>query len=249
MLNETKINNIINNVINEYVKNVDLNEESPHQKHRIYKNVEQFFKQRTGGYNGIHTIVVLTAENPDSEQATNKFNKKARRSLLSDIKNGGYTYVPAIGKFGNTERPYAVFNMSVNTAMILCGKYQQTSFVYSKLEEDGTIHSEYYEKIDTTLPFNKEKNNYVKKDECDTWEDMSDAEDYFTIIGNKFKYSIPFQIFNTVNETIYKNLSRAIIFERKNGNKTINENKLLDFTINCVGLSPYLWRKSLTKGL
>ena len=205
--------------------------------------------KRTGGYNGIHTIVVLTAENPDSKQATNQSNKKARQSLLSEIKNGGYAYVPAIGRFGNTECPYAVFNMSVNSAMLLCRKYQQTSFVYSELKDDGSIHSEYFEKLDTTLPFDKETNNYAKKDECDTWDDMSDADDYFTVIGNKFKYSIPLPIINTVNETICENLSRAVAIQKECGSKTINESQLLDFTINRVGQSPYLWRKALTKGL
>jgi len=211
--------------------------------------MNNFSKKGTGGYNGIHTIIVLTAEDPDSQQTTNQFNKKAGHPLLSDIKNGGYACVPAVGRLGNTEHPYAVFNMSVNSAMLLCGKYQQSSFVYSELKTDGSIHSEYYEKLDATLPFEKETNNYVKKDECDTWEDMSDADDYFTIIGNKFKFSIPFTLFNMVNETICENLSRAIAIEKERGSKTVNENNLLDYTINHVGLSPYLWRKALTKGL
>ena len=133
--------------------------------------------------------------------------------------------------------------------MILCGKYQQTSFVYSELKDDSSIHSEYHEKFDKSLPFNKKTNNYVKKDECDTWEDVSNADDDFTIIGEKFKYSIPFPMLNTVNETICENLRRAVAVEKERGNKTINENNLLDFTINRVGQSPYLWRKTLTKGL
>ena len=111
------------------------------------------------------------------------------------------------------------------------------------------IHSEYHEKFDKSLPFNKKTNNYVKKDECDTWEDVSNADDDFTIIGEKFKYSIPFPMLNTVNETICENLRRAVAVEKERGNKTINENNLLDFTINRVGQSPYLWRKTLTKGL
>ena len=238
-------------MINEYIENINTNltEASTHQKQRNNKDAEQLFRKETGRYNGIHTIVVLTVENPDSKQATNQFNQKERHSLLSDIKNGGYAYLPALGRFGNTERLYAVFNMSVNSAMILCGKYQQTSFVYSELKDDSSIHSEYHEKFDKSLPFNKKTNNYVKKDECDTWEDVSNADDDFTIIGEKFKYSIPFPMLNTVNETICENLRRAVAVEKERGNKTINENNLLDFTINRVGQSPYLWRKTLTKGL
>ena len=234
----------------EGILDVTLDESTPHEKKRNIKDVEQFFRKGKSGHNGIHTVVVLTSENPDTQQASNQFNKKARHSLLSDIKNGGYAYVPAMGKFGNhIEHPYAVFNMSVDTAKILCGRYQQTSFVFSALNEDGLIHSEYYEKQDPTLRYNKQTNDYIKKDECDTWEDMSSAEDEFTVIGKKFKYSIPFEIFNTVNETICENLHRIVSIEKKRGNNTITEEKALKYTINGVGYSPYLWRKEITRGL
>ncbi len=229
--------------------NETLNELSPHQKQRNIKNVERFFRNGKNGFNGIRTIAVLTAENPDTQQAPNQFNKKARQSLLSNIKNAGYAYVPAMGKFGNTERPYAVFNMSVETTKALCGKYQQTSFVYSMLNDDGSVHSEYWEKQNPTQPYDKHKNDYVKKDECDTWEDMSDADDNFTVIGKHFKYSIPFDIFNSVDESIGKNVKRLAESIRKNGKTPITEENILNLAVNGVGYSAYLWRKAATKGL
>ena len=213
------------------------------------KYVERFFRNGEGGYNGIHTIVVLTSENLDSQQTTKQFNKKARCSLLSNIKDGGYAYVLAMGKVGNIERPCAVFNMSVDTAKKLCGKYRQTSFVFSVLNENGMIHSDYYEKQDPTFPCDRQTNEYIKKDECDTWKEMSNVDDCFTVIGKKFKYSIPFKMFNTVNETICENLYRIVTIEKQRGNHTITEEKALRYTINGVGLSPYLWRKAITKSL
>ena len=246
-LKKERFDKIVKETIHK-VLNESLNEATPHQKKRNDKDVERFFRNGQKGYNGIHTIVVLTSENPDSQQASNQFNKKARYSLLSNIKDGGYAYVPAMGKFGdNPERPYAVFNMSVDTAKILCGRYQQTSFVFSILK-DGIIHSEYCEKEYPELKYNKRTNNYIKKDECDTWEDMSDANDKFTVIGKKFKYSIPFETLNTVNEIICENLNRIVSIERKRGNKSITEEKALDFAINAVGISQHVWRKAVTKG-
>ena len=41
------------------------------------------------GYNAILTIVVFTMENPDSQQM--------KYPLLSNIKDGGYAYIPAKG--------------------------------------------------------------------------------------------------------------------------------------------------------
>lgn len=238
---------LIQNLINESVKDA-INEISISQKKRNNKDVERFFKKGKGGFNNIKSIVVLTAENPDSKELPRTQNSKLNKSLLQAIKMGGYKYVPAIGQFyGNPEHPYAIFNMSLDTAKILCGRYQQTSFVWSELT-DGEIHSEYWEKQDVSAPYNQHENDYIMKDDCETWMDQSDAEDGFTIIGKKFKYSIPFSIFESLNYTFGKNLQNIVEQERRRGNRTITESKILDFAINRVGQSPMLYRKAIIRG-
>lgn len=230
------------------VKDV-INELSISQKKRNTKNVENLFRKGKAGYNGIKTIVVMTAENPDSQEAARQVNKKNNKKLLSKIKSSGYAYVPAQGKFGNVENPYAIFNMSRETAKMLSGEFQQTSFVYSELLDNGTLHSEYWEKMDVSAPYNKKDNDYVKKDESDRWIDMSDADDFFTIIGNKFKYTIPFSIFENVNRVISNNIKKMIIKENKRGKNSLTENNVLNFMMKGVGISPYLWRKASIEGL
>jgi hypothetical protein len=225
-----------------------LNELSISQKKRNVKDFENAFRKGKRGFNGIKTICVLTSENPDSQEASAQFNKKARKSLLNDIKSGRYAYVPAIGQFGNAEHPYAVFNMPLNTAKFLCGKYQQTSFIYSQLNDNGSIHSEYWEKNDTNMPYNKCDNDYVLQDECDEWEDKSEAKDFFTVVGNKFKYSIPFKIFENVNNAIWDNAAQMVEVGKKRGINHLNESKVIEWTMR-VGISPYLWRKTLTKNV
>ena len=204
--------------------------------------------KKSGIYN-IRTIVVLDSVNPDDQRTINQHNSKARRSPLSIIKRGGYACVPAMENFGNFYRPYAIFNMSLDLAKKICGKQQQASFVFSVLNENGMIHSEYYSKQDPTLPYNKQANDYIKNDECDTWEDTSKADGNFTVIGKEFKYGIPFKTLYAVNEAICENLKRMVSVEKRRGNHSITEEKALEFTINGVGLSPYLWRKATTKGL
>ena len=201
------------------------------------------------GISGIRTIVVLDSMEPDDQRTINQRNPKARWSPLSIIKSGGYACVPAMENFGNYYHPYAIFNMSLKLAKKICGKQQQASFVFSVLNENGMIHSEYYSKQDPTLPYNKQANDYIKNDECDTWEDMSFADGNFTIIGKEFKYSIPYKTLYAVNEAIYENLKRMVSVEKRRGNHSITEERALDYTINGVGLSPYLWRKEATKGL
>lgn len=201
------------------------------------------------GINGIRTIVVLDSMDPDGQRTINQHNPKARRSPLSIIKSGGYACVPAMENFGNFYRPYAIFNMSIDLAKKICGKQQQASFVFSVLNEKGMIHSEYYSKQDPTLPYSKQANDYIKNDECDTWEDTSYADGSFTIIGKEFKYSIPYKTLYAVNDAICENLKRMVSVEKHRGNHSITEESVLEYTINGVGLSPYLWRKAATKGL
>lgn len=245
ILTEDKLNNLIKEELNNA-----LNELSISQKKRNVKDFENVFKKGKRGFNAIKTIVVFTSENPDSQQMSSQFNKKAKKSLLYDIKQGGYAFVPAIGQFGNAEHPYAVFNMSLDTAKMLNGKYQQTSFIYSQLNNDGSIHSEYWEKDDESSPYDSKTNDYIMKDQCNEWKDMVDADDYFTIVGKKFKYSIPFSIFEDRSIAISNNATRLVEQERRrNSLTTINEERLIEDSINKVGISPYLWRKALTKGI
>lgn len=204
---------------------------------------------KNSGISGIRTIVVLDSMEPDDQRTIKQRTPKARWSPLSIIKSGGYACVPAMENFGNFYHPYAIFNMSIDLAKKICGKQQQASFVFSVLNEKGMIHSEYYSKQDPTLPYNKQANDYIKNDECDTWEDTSYADGSFTIIGKEFKYSIPYKTLYAVNDAICENLKRMVSVEKRRGNHSITEEKALDYTINGVGLSPYLWRKESTKGL
>ena len=204
---------------------------------------------KKSGISGIRTIVVLDSMDPDDQRTINQHNSKAWRSPLSIIKSGGYACVPAMENFGNFYHPYAIFNMSLDLAKKICGKQQQSSFVFSVLNENGMIHSEYYSKQDPTLPYNKQANDYIKNDECNTWEDTSYSEGNFTVIGKEFKYGIPFKTLYAVNDAICENLKRMVSVEKRRGNHSITEEKALDYTINGVGLSPYLWRKESTKGL
>ena len=204
---------------------------------------------KKSGINNIRTIVVLDSVNPDDLRTINQHNPKARRSPLSIIKSGGYACVPAMENFGNFYRPYAIFNMSLDLAKKICGKQQQASFVFSVLNENGMIHSEYYSKQDPTLPYNKQANDYIKNDECDTWEDTSKADGNFTVIGKEFKYTIPYKTLYAINDAICENLKRMVSVEKHRGNHSITEESALEYTIKGVGLSPYLWRKEATKGL
>ncbi len=216
-LNETDIKEMIKEV---------LHEASINAKKRNVDNIRGAFEKGKGGYNAIKTFAVFTAENPDSQDAGRARNRRFNKSLIGDLKNGGYIVVPAKGKFGNLEHSFMVLNIDLGTCKYLCGKYQQTSFVYHVLE-NGRVLSQYWEKADTNAPYHPESNDYVKKDSEVKYVDESDADDFYTSVGSnlgkEFKYSIPFSIFNEMNEKINENLKLIIENRVKNGFKDTAE--------------------------
>ena len=215
-------------LVTEELKKI-VGEASINAKKRNVDNVKNAFEKGKPGYNAIKTFAVFTAENPDSRETDKKQNRNLNKNLYRNLKNGGYVIIPAQGKFENVEHPFMVLNISLGTCKFLCGKYQQTSFVFHKLD-GGQLTSEYWEKQDTNMPYNPESNDYVMKDKDTRYIDQSDADDYYTSIGKnigrEFKYSIPFSIFNEVNQRLNANLDRIIEERSKRGSVDTKETVL-----------------------
>lgn len=199
-------------------------------------------KQKENVFDFIKTLVVFTAENHNSTELKRSQNKKQNKSLLIALKDAGYEYVPVIGRFhGSSEHHYAVFNMSLKAAKMLCGRFEQTSFIWCQLDGDGGILSQYWEKQNVTSPYNAHKNDYILKDDIDEWKDQSKAEDGFTLVGRYFKCTIPFSILESVDAKFGENIKQICEHD------TMSSDKILDFAINGVGLSPSLYRKAIIR--
>lgn len=199
-------------------------------------------KRKENVFDFIKTLVVFTAENHNSTELKRSQNKKQNKSLLIALKDAGYEYVPVIGRFhGSSEHHYAVFNMSLKAAKMLCGRFEQTSFIWCQLDGDGGILSQYWEKQDVTSPYNVHKNDYILKDEIDEWKDQSKAENSYMLIGRNFSIQLPYGILESINNKFGENIKQ--ICEQD----TMSGDKILDFAINGVGLSPSLYRKAIIR--
>ena len=157
-------------------------------------------KRKENVFDFIKILVVFTAENHNSTELKRSQNKKQNKSLLIALKDAGYEYVPVIGRFhGSSEHHYAVFNMSLKAAKMLCGRFEQTSFIWCQLDGDGGILSQYWEKQDVTSPYNVHKNDYILKDEIDEWKDQSKVENSYMLIGRNFSIQLPYGILESIN--------------------------------------------------
>ena len=199
-------------------------------------------KRKENVFDFIKTLVVFTAENHNSTELKRSQNKKQNKSLLIALKDAGYEYVPVIGRFhGSSEHHYAVFNMSLKAAKMLCGRFEQTSFIWCQLDGDGGILSQYWEKQDVTSPYNVHKNDFILKDDIDEWKDQSKAENSYMLIGRNFSIQLPYGILESINNKFGENIKQICEHD------TMSGDKILDFAINGVGLSPSLYRKAIIR--
>lgn len=209
------------------MQRMGLMEKSRSEKKKDVKRIENFFKK--GNNNVVKCFAVLTAENPNSQKQDAKLNKKDNAQLFDALKTQ-YTIIPTQGKFGNVENSFVVMNIDVDTAKFFCGKYEQTSFIFSKIDENSQLVSEYWEKQDTSADYDKVLNPYVLKDTCNDWVDMSGADDYYTIVGKRFKFSIPFSIFESYSYELSKMLAE---------NNVTDNDKMVTMLVEGVGYGAF----------
>ena len=221
-------------MIQEEVNNV-LSENSINAKKRNVNNAIDVSQKGKSGYNNIKTFGIVSAENADSQEQPRSVNIK---NISNSLKPAHYAFVRQKGHLGgNDEWSYYIFNINQSTLAYFTGKYEHSSFIYAELKGNEVI-SHYYEKQDINAPYNKKNNPYILKDTANGYIDATDAENY-SEIGGKFRYSIPFSIFECVNEKIEENF------------RLINEDKefAIDFGMNRVGMSPMFMRKRIYNGL
>ena len=229
-LQEAKIKKLIQEVINEISINA---------KRRNEKNAINTFKKGVAGYNGSRKFGIVSSENTNSIEVPRQINKKLTKTFAKSLSNAHYAFVKQRGHFGgNNELSYFIFNIKLDTLKYYAGLYEQTSFFYCYLE-DGKVISEYCQKAHNGEPYDEKTNPYVMLEKTDNWVDASN-EDQYSIIGNRFKYTIPLKIFENVNNII-----------NTNSKKFINEDfeSVMQMANECIGENAWNYRNKLYKGL
>lgn len=165
----------------------------------------------------IKTFAIVSPENPlglkDSTEEEwrerfikwsankQKYNRDAltsmKQRLLADrikktgdaaMQMGGFNYVQIKGRYGDYENTFIIFNIPLADAKIIARDYGQESFFWGKVAntEDTNSTIGYYKTNDGCKTYNL-------VEITDTIYDASDAEDFFSKYG--FKYRIGMQEF------------------------------------------------------
>ena len=186
----------------------------------------------------IKTFAIISPENPygffgsdeyknaqsEYENNPSKYNKeklnqlkkeltdKARKTGETGLRMGGFNYIPIRGQYKDSEHSLLIFNIPYVDAEGIARDYGQESFFYGEVSTRGSIIS-YYETSNNCK-------TYKLIEKSDVVSDETDAEDYFSKFGVKFRINMrqfgdevkPIYRYDDFNESMNENrtfLSRA----------------------------------------
>lgn len=174
-----------------------INDKSISQKKR---EQEEAIKALTNKGGKIHTITIITLQNPNGSTLPAGRNKALKKDFLKALKSDPHPYVPIQGHFGgDSESSYMVFNWSQQTAEYYASKYEQESYWFVKVYEDH-FDAEYWCVSDDTKPFDKKYNPHVKYNETSEAFTSDDMTENYSQIGKKLKFAFPYEAMQKVDQ-------------------------------------------------
>ncbi|MBO7730926.1 MAG: DUF3293 domain-containing protein [Methanobrevibacter sp.] len=108
--------------------------------------------------------------------------KNIKKTGDTGLRMGGFNYIPIKGKYGDSEHSLLIFNLPYADAENLARDYGQESFFYGKVSPNGSEIS-YYKTSNKC-------NTYKLIETSDVVSDETDANNYFSKFGVKFRINM-----------------------------------------------------------
>lgn len=160
------------------------------------------------------------------------------RSLSDQLKAGRYVVIPLSGRPGKEQDGIAVLNISLDTALYYFRRHDLASFFFLT-SNGGLLESGYWELQDQSRPYGRNGNPYVQKDTFSSVM-VADAAGDCQIMVRGINITIPFSILRQIDD----NLDKLIM-----NNMVSDKDGIIGHTIEKVGLSPYIWRGAIYRGV
>lgn len=92
-----------------------------------------------GGRENIHTVGIMTAENPGGLSNTSEENEELNNKLAKDLKMMNLGYRKIRGSFGNKEKSFLIPNIRRDEIVELGKKYGQVSVIWGNKTKNGFL--------------------------------------------------------------------------------------------------------------
>lgn len=159
------------------------------EKSRSDKNKELRKAQDAmlGKWNNIFTICIMSPQNPLGEKGTNRDNRVSKKKFERTLKQGYYAFHKVLGKYGQYEDSYFIYNISLEDAKRMNLEYKQDSFIFITKDGSELNFNVFKYRTEGGNAFYENTGSYKG-----SVSDEREAVDFFTKVGKKFKFSIPF---------------------------------------------------------
>lgn len=153
----------------------------------------------------VRTFCIITANNPmwahvnGNDTLSNEENNRLNNEFEKFIREHAFRFFKVIGRYNSSEKSYIIYNVPLNFCMILGKNFDQRSFIYADINhDDANVKFQLYTKLESAKSDAIEKDKeYFLEEEISQMEEVDvDTEDYYTGIGKKFKFTVPFNVFN-----------------------------------------------------
>lgn len=167
---------------------------------RITENSSTRVKKALFGDNSgnIKTFAIITPENPMGVQLSVEENNKLTVQFKEDLRRRGISYTKISGSYGNKEKSYLLYNVTIKEVTDFAKKYKQESFFFGRNEMPSEI--EYWQTFD-------DGDTYKLIETKKGVTTLKDAEDYFSRRGD-FQFRIDMKVFEDI-----KNFNESVVDE------------------------------------
>lgn len=114
----------------------------------LTENPNTILKSALVGKNpNVESLTIITSENPLGQKYSRKDNKERLNDFKAQLKAGGHPYKNVIGKYGNKEHSFVIFNLSRDAAENYARVYEQESFIFGIKKDDGMVYEYWVTKM------------------------------------------------------------------------------------------------------
>lgn len=138
---------------------------------------------------GIHTIGILSAENPYGEKRSDEYNRAATEKLKKELSKFRLGWRPLRGKYGSEENSLLVPNISKAVLHSIGYQFEQDSVIFGERIEDGDYVGMEFKMIITNPKKPDEIGNIIGEQQV--FVHRNNPEDFYSEYKGR-KFVIPF---------------------------------------------------------